>query len=61
MSAEDPLSLLIRAPQFEDPTESSEISWLPNPWDKAFVTGAGWALFGEGLALWEQFEIISRL
>lgn len=43
----------IRLPQFEDLTERSEISWLANPVDQAFVTGAGWALFGEGLALWE--------
>ena len=49
MSARAPLcqiSLL----QFEDLTESSEISWPANPTDQPFVTGASWALFGEGLA-----------
>lgn len=51
------LSLL----QFEDLTERSEISWPANPADQAFVTGAGWALFGEGLTLWEQLEMISRV
>lgn len=37
--------------QLEDLTERSEISWPANPADKAFVTGASWALFGEGLAV----------
>lgn len=37
--------------QFEDLTERSEMSWPVNPVDQAFVTGASWALFGEGLAL----------
>lgn len=49
MSAGAPLcqiSLL----QFEDLTDRSEISWPANPVDQAFVTGASWALFGEGLA-----------
>ena len=48
-------------PQFEDLTERSEISLPANPLDQAFVTGAGWALFGEGLALWEQFKMISGI
>lgn len=51
--------LLCQLLQFEDLTERSEISWPANPEDQAFVTGAGWALFGEGLALWEHFEMIS--
>lgn len=51
----------IPTPQFEDLTERSEISWPANPVDQAFVAGAGWALFGEGLALWEPFEMISRV
>ena len=48
-------------PQFEDLTERSEISLPAKPLDQAFVTGAGWALFGEGLTLWEQFKMISRV
>lgn len=60
MSARPPL-WQIWLLQFEDLTERSEISWPVNPVDQAFVTRAGWALFGEGLALWEQFKMISRV
>lgn len=50
MSARAPLCQIL-LPQFEDLTERSEISWLANPADQAFVTGASWALFGKGLGL----------
>lgn len=50
MSARAPLCQIL-LPQFEDLTERSEISLPANPMDQAFVTGASWALFGEGLAL----------
>lgn len=46
---------------FKDLTERSEISWPANPADQAFVTGAGWPLFGEGLALPELFGMISGI
>lgn len=49
MSARAPLCQILLL-QFEDLTERSEISWPANPVDQAFVTGASWALFGEGLA-----------
>lgn len=49
----------IKLMQFEDLTERREFSWLANPVDQAFVTGAGWVLFGDGLGLWEQFKMIN--
>lgn len=49
MTAKEPLCQILLL-QFEDLTERGEISWVANPVDQSFVTGASWALFGEGLA-----------